>query len=444
MLAACFGLSPLLLLTGCENKASESQKGGSPAATEKVDPASPEDPKQETADQQQAEAQTPFELKALLNDLADSKGKYPHSLPRGLTFTECNHQLCFQYQGQDYPLETRATEVEGSESQRGSTTVKYRYSLSCRERKTRTAHIPHAEISARVLNSQGYRLYKKKKFKEAAKLLARAVVMDPGLEMARGNLASTLLKLGREKDALAVVRNGRASLPPERHLRMLADAELAPLLLHPTIADHRAQTAPKPTQLRLENNQVVDFGVALSADEKKAAVLTVHQSWGTSQVNQWLDFFDLPDGKHVGRYALVSMLDQNENGQIRSERRGAIDRQLDAANAFLEFGGFSTVPASSMHRGTSKNDQPRTSVYFSKEQVGVTAEQNLLRLFHQGKLLERHSAENRLGFITDAWYLPGQKAFVLKTHLDEPEGCDVEVPVAWSAVLTYPHALPPK
>src|SRR5690606_14845821 len=161
-------------------------------------------------------------------------------------------------------------------------------------------------------------------FEGAAEGFATASRLDPALEKARINLASSLVRLGKLDGATASLLKNDGTLSLNILWRALHDDDLAALRSQEMF--RRAASTPRQSgtvpPLTYGARGLHRTGVLVSESLGWAAIVSSHQSWGTEQSQESLDIFDLHTGIRVHRQELTSWRDTDEVNRLLPERAG--------------------------------------------------------------------------------------------------------------------------
>ena len=144
-----------------------------------------------------------------------------------------------------------------------------------------------ANLNARIENVAALALYRQRKWADAADGFARALALDPGLDVAVTNLASAQVRGGKPDAAARTLAPLLAKAPVATYARVVSDPDLAPLLRTPEVAALRAP-ARGTARLALTKHEVTLRGKlpgagtgpgAVAVSSKYPLVAAVDDEW---------------------------------------------------------------------------------------------------------------------------------------------------------------------
>jgi hypothetical protein len=247
-----------------------------------------------------------------------------------------------------------------------------------------------ANLNARIENVAALALYRQRKWADAADGFARALALDPGLDVAVTNLASAQVRGGKPDAAARTLAPLLAKAPVATYARVVSDPDLAPLLKTTEVAALRAP-ARGTARLTLTKHEVNLRGkspgtgtgpgaVAVSSKYPLVAAVDDEWSWGTCTGQADLLLLDFA-GVEVARLPLFSYAEMiTEGGDHCSFRRAAkakIGARVAAAQRLLADLGFSPVAGEDGTVSSSERGNPRA--LFARAKLGVVVGRDQIR-----------------------------------------------------------------
>jgi Tetratricopeptide repeat len=247
-----------------------------------------------------------------------------------------------------------------------------------------------ANLNARIENVAALALYRQRKWADAADGFARALALDPGLDVAVTNLASAQVRGGKPDAAARTLAPLLAKAPVATYARVVSDPDLAPLLRTPEVAALRAP-ARGTARLALTKHEVTLRGkspgagtgpgaVAVSSKYPLVAAVDDEWSWGTCTGQAELLLLDFA-GAEVARLPLFShaemTTDEGDNCPFRRAAKGKIGARVAAAQRLLADLGFSPAAGEEGTVSTSEKGNPRA--LFARAKLGVVVGRDRIR-----------------------------------------------------------------
>jgi hypothetical protein len=250
-----------------------------------------------------------------------------------------------------------------------------------------------ANLNARIENVAALALYRQRKWADAADGFARALALDPGLDVAVTNLASAQVRGGKSDAAARTLAPLLAKAPVATYARVVSDPDLAPLLKTPAVAALRAP-ARGTARLTLTKHEVNLRGkspgagagpgaVAVSSKYPLVAAVDDEWSWGTCTGQADLLLLDFA-GAAVARLPLFSSAemtpDDGDNCPFRRAARAKIGTRVAAAQRLLTDLGFSPLSPPAGEEGdisTSEKGNPRA--LFARAKLGIVVGRDRIR-----------------------------------------------------------------
>jgi hypothetical protein len=252
-----------------------------------------------------------------------------------------------------------------------------------------------ADLNARLENGAALALYRQRKWADAADGFARALALDPGLDVAVTNLASAQVRAGKPDAAARTLAPLLAKAPVATYARVVSDPDLAPLLRRPEVAALRAP-ARGTARLTLTKHEATLHGsspgksppgkspgpgaVAVSRKYELMAAVDDEWSWGTCTGQADLLVVDFA-GAEVARLPLFSRAemttDDSDGCPFRRAARGKIAARAAAAQRVLADLGFSPVAGEEGAVSTSERGNPRA--LFARGKLGVVVGRDGIR-----------------------------------------------------------------
>jgi hypothetical protein len=247
-----------------------------------------------------------------------------------------------------------------------------------------------ANLNARLENVAALARYRQRKWADAADGFARALALDPGLDVAVTNLASAEVRGGKPDAAARTLAPLLAKAPVATYARVVSDPDLAVLLRTPEVAALRAP-ARGTARLTLTKHEVTLRGkspgagtgpgaVAVSSKYPLAAAVDDEWSWGTCTGQADLLLLDFA-GAEVARLPLFSYVemtaDDGDNCPFRRAARAKIGARVAAAQRLLADLGFSPAAGEEGTVSTSEKGNPR--VLFARAKLGVVVGRDRIR-----------------------------------------------------------------
>jgi len=252
-------------------------------------------------------------------------------------------------------------------------------------------------LNARIENVAALALYRQRKWAGAVDGFARALALDPGLDVAVTNLASAEVRAGKPDAAARTLAPLLAKAPVATYARVASDPDLAPLLRRPEVAALRAP-ARGTARLTLTKHEVTlhgsspgkssggkspgpgPGGVAVSSKYPLVAAVDDEWSWGSCTGEAELLLVDFA-GAEVARLPLFSYAemttDESDGCPFRRAARGKIGARVAAAQRLLADLGFS--PAAGEEGAVSASERGNPRALFARAKLGVVVGRDRIR-----------------------------------------------------------------
>ena len=308
-----------------------------------------------------------------------------------------------------------------------------------------------SNLNARIENVAALALYRRRKWADAAAGFARALALDPGLDIAVTNLASAEVRAGKPDAAARTLAPLLAKAPVATYARVVSDPDLAPLLGRPEVAALRAP-ARGTARLALTKHEVTLHGtargkspvagtvsgpgvVAVSSKYPLVAAVDDEWSWGTCTGQADLLLADFA-GAEVARLPLFShaemTTDERDNCPFRRVARGKIGARVAAAQRLLADLGFSPAAGEEGAISTSEKGNPRA--LFARANFGVVIGRDRIRALRGDEELGA-TANPGAEQIRAATHLGAANVVFLRWGRGGREGCEGSDP---QGVLVLP------
>jgi len=252
-----------------------------------------------------------------------------------------------------------------------------------------------SDLNARLENVAALALYRQRKWADAADGFARALALDPGLDVAVTNLASAQVRAGKTDAAARTLAPLVAKAPVATYARVASDPDLAPLLRRPEVAALRAP-ARGTARLTLAKHEVTLHGssrgkaaegksagpgvVAVSSKYPLLAAVDDEWSWGTCTGEAELLLLDFA-GAEVARLPLFSYAEMTADDSggcpFRRAARAKIGARVAAAQRLLADLGFS--PAAGEEGTVSTSEGGNSRALFARAKLGVVVGRDRIR-----------------------------------------------------------------
>jgi hypothetical protein len=313
-----------------------------------------------------------------------------------------------------------------------------------------------ANLNARIENVAALALYRQRKFVDAADGFARALALDPGLDVAVTNLASAQVRAGKPDAAAKTLAPLLAKAPVATYARIASDPDLAPLLKRPEVAALRAQVRGT-ARLTLTKHEVTLHGspsgkspgkkspvaaadpgpgvVAVSSKYALVAAVDDEWSWGSCSGEADLLLLDFA-GAEVARLPLFSYAemttDESDNCPFRRAAKGKIAARVAAGQRLLGDLGFS--PIAGEEGALSTTEKGNSRALFARGKLGVVVGRDRIRALRGDEELgatANPGAEN----IRAATHLADANVVFVRWGRSGREGCEGSDP---QGVLVLP------
>jgi hypothetical protein len=305
-----------------------------------------------------------------------------------------------------------------------------------------------ANLNARIENVAALALYRQRKWGDAADGFARALALDPGLDVAVTNLASAQVRAGKPDAAARTLAPLLAKAPVATYARIASDPDLAPLLKRPEVAALRAP-ARGTARLTLTKHEVTLHGsspgkkspgpgpgvVAVSSKYPLVAAVDDEWSWGSCVGEADLLVLDFA-GAEVARLPLFSYAemttDDGDNCRFRRAAKGKIGARVAAAQRLLADLGFS--PAAGEEGVVSTSERGNERALFARAKLGVVLGRDRIRALRGDAELGATANPGAEG-IRAATHLADANVVFLRWGRSGREGCEGSDP---QGVLVLP------
>jgi hypothetical protein len=311
-----------------------------------------------------------------------------------------------------------------------------------------------SHLNARLENVAALALYRQRKWADAADGFARALALDPGLDIAVTNRASAEVRAGKPDAAARTLAPLLAKAPVATYARVASDPDLAPLLRRPEVAALRAP-ARGTARLTLTKHEATLHGssygsshggspgkplagpgaFAVSSRYPLVAAVDDEWSWGSCVGEADLLLLDFA-GAEVARLPLFSYAemttDEGDSCPFRRVARGKIGARVAAAQRLLADLGFS--PAAGEEGAVSTSERGNGRALFARAKLGIVVGRDRIRALRGDDELgatANPGAEN----LRSATHLAGANVVVLRWGRGGREGCEGSDP---QGVLVLP------
>ena len=350
------------------------------------------------------------------------------------------------------PRALKGVVMEGDGSSGGGGKLIVTIEDSCDQ--THAVSLTLSNLNARIENVAALALYRQRKWADAADGFARALALDPGLDVAVTNLASAQVRAGKPDAAARTLAPLLAKAPVATYARVASDPDLAPLLPRPEVAGLRAP-ARGTARLTLTKHEVTLGGkapgkspggkppvagggpgaVAVSSKYPLVAAVDDEWSWGTCTGEAELLLLDFA-GAEVARLPLFSYAEMTADDSggcpFRRAARAKIGARVAAAQRLLADLGFSPAAGEEGAVSTSERGNPRA--LFARAKLGVVLGRDRIRALRGDDELGA-TANPGAEQIRAASYLADANVVFLRWGRSGREGCEGSDP---QGVLVLP------
>jgi hypothetical protein len=441
----------VVLLPGCNRPQPEADEGSRATPDAPAEPASPQAPaaavpSKATAPASPSATPTPTEptppedpvtppppdITALLDRLvpATERIAVTEEAARALEIRVIDNDLWVTDGSRRAPLRRRANAItrvtlgrtEGGEPM---LLVDYEDDVSCLEQEQHV-ELPARSLLAKLENAAAMKPHGKHDFEASTRGFARAVELDPFLDVAWTNLACALAMHGDAAAAITVLDPMLRREPFQTYHKLLSDPELASLRERPELT---ALRAPKRGDASIRK-----LVIAHSAHHSLVALRRTEQSWGACNRVEDLRLFSTTTGEPVLTLPLVGW-DETEpdcdegggDGGVIPRHRAKVNTRLDTAERFLRDLGFSVSAGLELvdPSKTTTEDGPHTAAKLPGASLELEIDDESIRVRKGGEVLVTQSQDVAQG-ITLAGHDPVARVAFIEWYHDVPEGCDDE------------------
>ena len=201
------------------------------------------------------------------------------------------------------PFRGEFSEVHSSVAPDHGVTIRYEYHCSWTEKRTLNTTVER--LRAQIANEIGLAKYHARDNPGAIEAFRSAVTQDGSYDIARFNLASTLVRMGRKDQALDALNSLVHEQSFATYLHVAGDPDLAALLETPPFELLRSDapgTISIPKTFAREGAR--DLVVGVSRDRRIIALLLDHDGADEEVTHHWIELRSVVDDRVMGQFDL--------------------------------------------------------------------------------------------------------------------------------------------